>query len=149
MRQDNDIIIILHIPCINVQELMTIYRHLPILIPLLQVLSNHDMTIRQSIENEKLSESNFEEIYNQSDEALFITDEHELIAIGKDNTKKVISQVVLASYVQRNHVYMFDKHQVLRNDLADTCLRVLYIRSKPEVQNHCRFERKITQELVY
>ena len=68
-------------------------------------------------------------------EPLCITDEHELIAIGKDNTFKLISQVELASCVQRNHVYMCDRHQVLENDLADTCLGALCIRSKPEVQN--------------
>ena len=100
--------------------------------------------------------SDFAEIFNQSDlsfrannEALFITDEHELITIGKDNTFKVISQVALASCVQRNHVYMCDRHQVLGNDLADTCLGALQIRSEPGVQKHCRFERKIVQELVY
>jgi hypothetical protein len=37
----------------------------------------------------------------------------------------------------------------LGNDLADTCLGALYIRSEPVVQKHCRFERKIAQELVY
>jgi hypothetical protein len=78
-------------------------------IPLPQALSNHDMTILQLIENKQLSESDFAEIFNQSDlsllsnnEALFITDEHELIAIGKDNTFKVIYQVELASCVQIN-----------------------------------------------
>jgi hypothetical protein len=62
-------------------------------------------------------------IFNQSDmsfpsndEALFITEEHELIAIGKDNTFKVISEVELASCLQRNHVHMRDRHQVLEND---------------------------------
>jgi hypothetical protein len=35
------------------------------------------------------------------------------------------------------------------NDLADTFLGALYIRSEPGVQKHCRFERKIAQELVY
>ena len=44
---------------------------------------------------------------------------------------------------------MCDKHQVLGNDLADTCLGALYIRSKLSVQKHCRFERKAAQVLVY
>jgi hypothetical protein len=54
--------------------------------------------------------------------ALFISDEHELNVIGKNNAFKVISQVKLASCVQRNYVYMCDKHQVLGNNSADTCL---------------------------
>ncbi len=85
--------------------------------------------------------------FPSNNEALFITDEHELIAIGKDNTFKLISEVELASFVQRNHFYMCDRHQVLGNDLADTCLGVLYIRSELGVQKHCRFKRKIAQEL--
>jgi hypothetical protein len=44
---------------------------------------------------------------------------------------------------------MSDRHQVLGNDLTDTCLGALYIRYEPEVLKHCRFERKIAQELVY
>ncbi len=47
-----------------------------------------------------------------NEEALFITHEHELIAIGRDSTFKVISQLDLASCVQRYHVYMSDKHRV-------------------------------------
>jgi hypothetical protein len=54
-RQNNDIVIILHVPCINAQELMTIYRDLSFPIPLPQAISNHDMNFRQSIEIEQLS----------------------------------------------------------------------------------------------
>ena len=42
-----------------------------------------------------------------------------MIAIGKDNTFRVISLSELASCDQRNHVYMCDKHQV---DLGETSL---------------------------
>jgi hypothetical protein len=38
--------------------------------------------------------------------ALFIIDEHELIAIFKDNVFKVISQLELVSSFQRSHFYM-------------------------------------------
>jgi hypothetical protein len=44
---------------------------------------------------------------------------------------------------------MCDRHQVLRNDLADTFPGALYIRSEPGMQKTCRFKRKIAQELVY
>jgi hypothetical protein len=56
------------------------------------------MTIQHSILNENLSKTDYSDIFNQSDlsfpvndEALFITDEHELFAIGKYNNFKVIS----------------------------------------------------------
>jgi hypothetical protein len=64
-------------------------------IPLPQALSNHDLTIGQAIENKKLLDSDSAKKFNRSvilfptnDEALFITDEHERIAICKDNALK-------------------------------------------------------------
>jgi hypothetical protein len=58
-------------------------------------------------------------------------------------------QVESASWVQTNHVYKCDRHQVLRNDLVDTLLGALYIKSEPEGQKHHRFERKAVKEHVY
>jgi hypothetical protein len=58
----NDIIIILHVPFIIVQDLMTMCRHLSFPIPLPKALRNHDRTIRQSIEIENLSGTDFSEI---------------------------------------------------------------------------------------
>jgi hypothetical protein len=57
-----------------------------------------------------------------------------LLSLAK-KTFNVISQGELTSWDQRNHVYMCDEHQVLGNDLADTCLGTLYLRSKPGVQH--------------
>ncbi len=62
---------------------------------------------------------------------------------------QVISQAELASCAQRNHVYLCDRHQVLENYSADTCLGALYLRSDTGMQKHCRFERKAAKELVY
>jgi phage portal protein BeeE len=80
-------------------------------IPFLQALSNHYITIKQLIENEKLSDADFAEIFNQSDiffptnsEELFSADEQELIAFGKYKAFEIISQVELANCIQRNHV---------------------------------------------
>jgi hypothetical protein len=72
----------------------------------------------------------------------FISDEYAIIAMGKDNPFKVIYQVELASCIQRYHVYMCDKHQILGNDLGDTCLGALYLRSERGVQQQFRFERR-------
>jgi hypothetical protein len=98
----------------NVQDLLTIYR-LPITFP--EASSNHDMTIQQFILNENLSETDFSEIFILSDlffpindKALFITDEHELIVIGKDNALIVFPQWGLASCIQIYYVYLCDKH---------------------------------------
>jgi hypothetical protein len=108
------------------------------------------MTSWQMILSKDLSENNFSEIFNQSDLSFPVNDEaHELSVIGKDNTFKVISQVELASCVRRKHDYMCHKHQVFGNDLVATCPGALYLRSEPEVQKHCRLERKPAIELIY
>ena len=64
----------------------------------------------------QLSNNDFNEIFNQSDltfpeveEALFITDKNDLIAIGKNDAFKVISQVKLTACIQRGHIYFCDK----------------------------------------
>jgi hypothetical protein len=67
LRQNDDIVIILHVSCINVEDLFTIYRHLSFPIPIPQASSNQDMTIRQSTLNENLSDTYFSEIFSQSD----------------------------------------------------------------------------------
>ena len=66
---------IVHVLCINVQELLTIYRHLPFPIPIPKATSNHDMTIHQSILNQQLSPSDFKEIFHQADIAFPIVEE--------------------------------------------------------------------------
>ena len=136
LRHQQDIVIILHVPCVNKDEIMKVYRHLPFPIPIPKQILHHDMTIRQSMLSNQLSNNDFNEIFNQSDlsfpaveEALFITDKNDLIAIGKNDAFKVISQVELAACIQKGHIYLCDKHQVLGNDIEDSCLGSLYIRS--------------------
>ena len=77
----------------------------------------------------QLSNNDFNDICNQSDlsflpvkEALFITEKNDLIAIGKNDEYKVISLVELAACIQKGHIYLCDKHQVLGNDIEDSCL---------------------------
>ena len=81
LRQTYDIVMIVHLPCINVQEFLTIYRHLPF--PISKASSNHNMTICQLTLNQHLSPADFSAILNQWDisfpiveEALFVSDEH-------------------------------------------------------------------------
>ena len=156
LRHERDIVIILHVPCVNKDEIMKVYRHLPFPIPIPKQILHHDMTIRQSMLSNQLSNNDFNEFFNQSDlsfpaveEALFITDKNDLIAIGKNDAFKVISQVELAACIQKGHIYLCDKHQVLGNDIEDSCLESLYIRSEIGVQKHCNFDRRPVTELVY
>jgi hypothetical protein len=156
VRRQDDIILILHVPCINQNEMLTIYKHVPFPMPLPKQLTYHDMTIKQAIFADQLSDTDYKDIFNQSDlsfeaveQALFVQDEHNLIAIGKDNAFKVISPIELASCIQKSHVYLCDKHHVLENDLRDSCLGSLYLRSETGVQRNCKFEKRPVKEMVY
>ena len=156
VRRQDDIILILHVPCINQNEMLTIYKHVPFPMPLPKQLTYHDMTIKQAIFADQLSDTDYKDIFNQSDlsfeaveQALFVQDEHNLIAIGKDNAFKVISPIELASCIQKSHVYLCDKHHVLENDLRDSCLGSLYLRSETGVQRNCKFEKRRVKEMVY
>jgi hypothetical protein len=46
-------------------------------------------------------------------------------------------------------MHLWDKHQVVRTDLEDTCLGALYLKLKFGVQQHCKFETRLVSELVY
>jgi hypothetical protein len=160
LRQNQDIIFILHVLCVNVQNFLIIHRLLPFPIPSPKQMTHHDMTIKQSILASELSVIELANIFDQHDLdfkpeeiTLSIIDEQEMI--GKNNEFQIISQVKLTGCLQRNHMYLCDKHQVVRTDLEDTCLGALYLKSELGVQKHCKFETRpayqisVTDHLVF
>ena len=78
-----------------------------------------------------------------------MTDSTDLIAIDDDKNFQVLTQTDLANCVQRNHVYLCDKQNVVKHELTDTCLGSLYVRNEDGVRKHCKFERKPVQETVF
>jgi hypothetical protein len=95
------------------------------------------MTIKQSlnIQNFQILKSTYEDLFEhdnldheQIQEALFITDTADLIAIDNEQNFQVLTQTDLANSVQRNHVYLFDKQHVVQHDLTIVCLGSLYRR---------------------
>jgi hypothetical protein len=87
LRQNIDIVITLHVPIINVQYMFTIYRHLSVPSSIPQASSKHEKIINMEI---FLIFLPIQPFLAFNEEALFITNKHELIAICKDNTFKVI-----------------------------------------------------------
>lgn len=159
LRNDEDLIIIVHVPCIKIKELLKIYKHLSFPIPLPITPPTHDLTIRQAIQIDNFqnfTEKQLDNIFDQNDldytpvpEALFISDTTDLIAIGADDDYHVLTQLDLAGCSKRNHVYLCDKLQVARTDLTQTCLGSLFLRQENGVRAHCKFETKPIQELVF
>ena len=158
LRTGEDIVIIVHVPCIKSKALLKIYRYLPFPITLPFTPRSHDMTIRQSldIQSFNLPQQSMDAIFDQNNldhqqypEALFITDKSDLIAIGADKTFQILTQMDLTNCVQRNHVYLCDKNNVVKTDLTESCLGSLYLRQENGVRKHCKFERRPVQEIVY
>ena len=50
LRNDEDLLIIVHVPCIKIKELLKIYKHLSFRIPLPMTTPGHDLTIRQAMD---------------------------------------------------------------------------------------------------
>ena len=156
-RTLDDIVILVHVPCIKTKSLLTIYRYLPFPIPLPFQTKAHDLTINHSLQFQEtlLSKANYDELFDnelkfpQHQEALFVTDSTDLIAIDDDQNFQVLTQTDLANCVQRNHVYLCDKQNVVKHELTDTCLGSLYVRNEDGVRRHCKFERKPVQETVF
>ena len=105
-RTDDDIVVMVHVPCIKTRKLLTIYRYLPFPIPIPFTPKSHDLTISQSLKFQELhlSKTNYEDIFDQEDldhpqipEALFITDTTDMIAIDDDRNFQVLTQTDLAN----------------------------------------------------
>ena len=62
---------------------------------------------------------------------------------------KLLSSAELHSCIQRNHVYLCERHQVLRTDLEGSCLGSLYLQSVKGVRENCKLDRKQLRESVY
>jgi hypothetical protein len=71
----------------------------------------------------------------QTQEALFITDTADLIAIDAEQNFQVLTQTDLANCAQQNHVYLCDKQHVVQHDLSDTCLGSLYLRMENDTEH--------------
>ena len=157
VRSEDDIVIIVHVPCIKVKGLLKIFRYLSFPIPLPFSPPANDLTIGQAMtmQNQTFSESQMDQIFDsnlnfpQVEQALFITDSADIISIGTDDDYHVLTQLDLASCTKRNHIYLCDKLQVMRTDLTETCLGSLFLRVESGVRAYCKFETRPVQEVVY
>jgi hypothetical protein len=103
----DDIIILVHVPCIKTRSLLTIYRYLPFPIPIPFQSKSHDFTINhsQNFQESSLSKANYGEIFDndlnfpQHQEALFVTDSTDLINDARNF--QVLTQTDLASCVKK------------------------------------------------
>jgi len=152
LRQGEDILIMLHVPCIIHDQMLTIYRYIPFPYPLpvSQPQENYsisDMLLHRSTSYYTGDSQTF--IGDTVIDALIIIPETDMIAVGLNRKYKTLSEGDLAACVKRNRVYLCEKHQVLLTNLANSCLGSIFDRNSQGVKENCKLERKRLRETVY
>jgi hypothetical protein len=149
IRSGKDVLMILHVPCVTKNHLLSIYKYIPFPYPTFHTTfsDTFDQNFIHSV-SDVLART------NDSVSSLFLIPETEMIAIGRTSLQgqaqfKLISNSDLAGCVKRNHIYLCEKHQVLQTNLAGTCLGALYLQHEGGVIENCQIKRKPVRETVY
>ena len=151
LRQGEDILIMLHVPCINKDQMLTIYKYIPFPYPLSSSISQENVTIAEML-SQRVGEFNIVKHNPPSEQeidALIIVPEAEMIAVGRNDRYKILSQADLDNCIKRNRVYLCERNQVLHTNLANSCLGSIYTRDEHGVRSNCKLERKKLRETVY
>ena len=146
LRNGQDIIIMLHVPCIVHEQLLTIYRYIPLPFPIPK-LTNIDKTTIADLYKHRMGDTM--QAGAEEMDALMIVPEAELIAVSHDDKFQVLSQSDLASCIKRNKIYLCENHQVLHTDLSNSCLGSIYSNFEQGIKMNCRAMRKPLAETVY
>ena len=150
LRSNNQIIILLHVPCSSEQSLFTIFRYIPFPFPVAPSTTADPSTSLSTIQDL----INLEHVNpNYVQEGLVIKADTDMIAIGKNKQGKhqyvVLSDTDLEACYHRSHNYICEKQQVIRSDMSGSCLGALFIQNPEGIEENCRIERKQLRETVY
>ena len=153
LRNKDGVVLLLHVPCTTTPDLMTIMRYIPFPIP----LGTHTFHTPYSVEQALATQTNphFDpnlHAINQTltkREALYLVAEADLIAINGNSRYRLLTQSDFAACIQRNHIYLCDKQQILGTNLLQTCLGSLYHKDPSGVKTNCKFERRPLREEVF
>jgi hypothetical protein len=149
LRNEDGVLALLHIPCTTTPDLMTIMRYIPFPIPLDSPTRHSPYSVDQAFNvNHNLLSHSLNSTISKN-EALYLIAEADLIAIDGDSRFRLLTQSDFAACIQRNHIYLCDKQQILGTDLPTTCLGSLYQKDPTGVRNNCRFERRPLREEVF
>jgi len=159
IRKSSDVIIIVHVPCLTDNHLLTIYRYANLPLPINALLytpqANNTLQHLQPIHtiNDLVSHFSNPMSLTPAQDALYLLPKTDLIAIGRNDglshRYKLLTHADLAGCVQRNHIFLCEGHQVLRTDLEGSCLGSLYLQSQVGVRENCKIERKQLRETVF
>ena len=146
LRNGQDILIMLHVPCIIHSQLLTIYKYIPLPFPVPKFIDTDSATIGDLI-NKRTGQTS---IGVEDDmDALVIVPEAEMIAVSKEDHFRIVTQGDLASCIKRNKIYLCENHQVLHTDLSNSCLGSIYSNFELGIKQNCKLTRKKLTETVY
>jgi hypothetical protein len=153
LRNEEGVVLLLHIPCTTTPDLMTIMRYIPFPIPLHTQTYHSAYSVEQSLQpqhNPHL-DPHIRVLNNtlSKREALYLIAEADLIAINGNSRYRLLTQSDFAACIQRNHIYLCDKQQILGTDLLQSCLGSLYHKDPKGVRTNCKFERRPLKEEVF
>ncbi len=145
---EDDIVLIINVPCLKTTSLLTIYKYLPFPIPF--KTKAHDLTIKQSLNfqdsylSKSIDENLFEKDnmdYEQIQQAVCNTDTADLITIDNKQNFQIFIHTNLANCKQFYHVYLCDTKHVVQLDLTDTFVGSLYLRIENGVSKNFKFNK--------
>ena len=150
VRKDNEVLILLHIPCVSSDEMLSLYEYVPFPYPLRYDPSHPNPAPGQLLSFQDLANSP----YSSSDSALYFHSDFNLIAIGRNTdiniaSYKLITQAELDACIQKNHIYLCENHQTLRKDLTGTCLGSLYLQHEEGVVENCQINQRPLREATH
>ena len=149
IRIKNEVLIIVHVPCSNPANLLTIYKYVPFPIPVLPRQNSSDTNIHTI---QDVFDINAPKLKYPTEGIHFIP-ETDLIAIGKTQNGKhryiLITSSDLQACTKRSQAYICERHQVTRSDLLGSCIGSLYLQSPTGVFENCKIDRVKLRETVY
>jgi hypothetical protein len=158
LRRGPNVMIILHVPTLTDNNLLTVYKYANLPYPTAHFLTapsaNETLKHLAPIHTvQDLLNFNNPANFANAPEAIHFMPEADLIAIGRStgdsHRYKLLDLADLAGCVKRNHVYLCERHQILRTDLEGSCLGSLYLQSERGVRENCKLERRPLKETVY
>lgn len=149
MRERDNLMVIIHVPCIAKEHALTIYQFVPYPFPLPNLVEDERNTTIAEIFDPDLKQRVQRKPIQRKREALYIQTETQFLAIGRKQQYKLLSDAEFGLCNKKSNFYLCEEHQVVKTKLTDTCIGSLYARSLEGVNNHCQFERKILQESVF
>ena len=148
LKSGTQILILLHVPCSSLDNLLTIYKYVPFPFPVFPS-STHSPSLSTIQDLVNLEHS----ISPTAPQGLIIKADTDLIAIGKNKLGKnqyvILASADLEACYSRAHTYICEHHQIVRSDMEGTCLGALFIQHPEGIEENCRIQKKTLRETVY